>query len=97
MQIAILGTGVVGRTLASRLDELGHHIVMGARDPESTLARTGPVVVGDHDGCLEEARPRGRGPAREEPDAVFPRRRQVLLHERELARRDERPELGGTS
>lgn len=39
MDIAVLGTGVVGRTLAGRLDELGHRVAMGTRDPASTRAR----------------------------------------------------------
>ncbi|QZY28432.1 NADPH-dependent F420 reductase [Nocardioides coralli] len=40
MEIAVLGTGAVGRALAARLDELGHHVVVGTRDPEATVART---------------------------------------------------------
>jgi predicted dinucleotide-binding enzyme len=32
MRIAVLGTGMVGRTLAAKLDELGHEVV-GTRDP----------------------------------------------------------------
>lgn len=40
MKIAVLGTGHVGRALAGRLDELGHHVVVGTRDPQRTLART---------------------------------------------------------
>ena len=39
MRIAVLGTGVVGRTLAAGLHALGHDVVMGTRDPASTLAR----------------------------------------------------------
>lgn len=41
MKYAVLGTGIVGRTLADRLDELGHEVVLGTRDPEATRARTG--------------------------------------------------------
>lgn len=33
MRIAVLGTGVVGRTLAARLDELGHGRAGGAGEP----------------------------------------------------------------
>jgi predicted dinucleotide-binding enzyme len=40
MRIAILGTGTVGRTLADRLMQAGHNIIIGTRDPEATLART---------------------------------------------------------
>jgi predicted dinucleotide-binding enzyme len=46
MKIAILGTGMVGRTLAGKLDELGNDIVMGTRDPASTLARSGSDMRG---------------------------------------------------
>ena len=40
MKIAVLGTGIVGQTLAGRLAELGHQVTVGTRDPEATLART---------------------------------------------------------
>lgn len=40
MKIAVLGTGVVGRTLAARLDGLGHDAVIGTREPAATMART---------------------------------------------------------
>jgi predicted dinucleotide-binding enzyme len=40
MNIAVLGTGTVGRAVAARLDELGHRVTVGTRDPEATLART---------------------------------------------------------
>jgi 8-hydroxy-5-deazaflavin:NADPH oxidoreductase len=46
MKIAILGTGIVGRTLAVRLHEVGHDIVMGTRDLNATLARTGSDARG---------------------------------------------------
>lgn len=39
MHIAVLGTGMVGQTLAGRLSELGHEVVLGTRDPEESLAR----------------------------------------------------------
>ena len=39
MKIGVLGTGMVGRTLAARLTELGHTVVMGTRDPEATRGR----------------------------------------------------------
>jgi 8-hydroxy-5-deazaflavin:NADPH oxidoreductase len=42
MKIGVLGTGVVGRTLAGRLAGLGHDVVVGTRDPDATLARTEP-------------------------------------------------------
>lgn len=39
MRIAVLGTGMVGRALASGLARAGHSIIMGTRDPEATLVR----------------------------------------------------------
>jgi predicted dinucleotide-binding enzyme len=39
MRIAVLGTGMVGRAIASRLSGLGHEVVVGTRDVEKTLAR----------------------------------------------------------
>ena len=47
MNIAVLGTGTVGRALAGRLHELGHTVVVGTRDPQATLARTGPDGMGN--------------------------------------------------
>ena len=39
MKIAVLGTGMVGRTLSRRFVELGHEVVLGTRDPDATAAR----------------------------------------------------------
>lgn len=39
MRISILGTGGVGRTLAEKLVELGHDVMVGTRDPKELLAR----------------------------------------------------------
>src|SRR5690348_9742016 len=39
MKIGILGTGVVGQTLAAALAEKGHTVTIGTRDPAETLAR----------------------------------------------------------
>jgi predicted dinucleotide-binding enzyme len=47
MKIAVLGTGSVGRTIAGRLAELGHDVVIGTRDPAATLARTAPDGMGN--------------------------------------------------
>ncbi|MBO1332527.1 NADPH-dependent F420 reductase [Streptomyces sp. VRA16 Mangrove soil] len=38
MRYAVLGTGIVGRTLASRLVELGHDVRMGARSKDNPAA-----------------------------------------------------------
>ena len=39
MRIAIIGTGVVGRTLAQGLRDVGHDVVVGTRDPDATKRR----------------------------------------------------------
>jgi 8-hydroxy-5-deazaflavin:NADPH oxidoreductase len=40
MKIAVLGTGIVGRTIAGGCVQLGHEVVIGTRDPQATLTRT---------------------------------------------------------
>ena len=59
MDIAVLGTGIVGRTVAAGLTRIGHSVTVGTRDPDATLARTEPDGMGnppfatwqaDHDG-----------------------------------------------
>jgi len=47
MNIAVLGTGVVGQALAVKLSALGHEVTVGTRDVETTLARTEPGVMGN--------------------------------------------------
>ncbi|WP_069758742.1 NADPH-dependent F420 reductase [Streptomyces sp. LUP47B] len=47
MRYAVLGTGIVGRTLAGKLASLGHDVVIGTRDPGATLARTQPDGMGN--------------------------------------------------
>jgi 8-hydroxy-5-deazaflavin:NADPH oxidoreductase len=47
MKIAVLGTGTVGRTVAGKLADLGHDVVVGTRDPGSTMARTEPDAMGN--------------------------------------------------
>lgn len=39
MKISVLGTGMVGRALASRLHALGHDVVIGTRDTHETMRR----------------------------------------------------------
>lgn len=46
MRYAVLGTGVVGRTIAAKLASLGHEVTIGTRDPQATLARTEPDAMG---------------------------------------------------
>jgi predicted dinucleotide-binding enzyme len=47
MKIGVFGTGVVGRTVATKLGELGHQLFVGTRDPAETLARTGGDSYGN--------------------------------------------------
>jgi predicted dinucleotide-binding enzyme len=47
VNIAVLGTGMVGRAIAGRLHELGHSVVVGTRDPEATRRRTEPDGMGN--------------------------------------------------
>ncbi|MET8809417.1 NAD(P)-binding domain-containing protein [Streptomyces sp. NPDC004546] len=47
MRYAVLGTGIVGRTIAAKLTALGHETVIGTRAPEATLARTEPDGYGN--------------------------------------------------
>jgi len=47
MRYAVLGTGIVGRTIAAKLASLGHEVVIGTRDPETTLARSAPDAMGN--------------------------------------------------
>ncbi|HEV8450483.1 MAG TPA: NAD(P)-binding domain-containing protein [Gaiellales bacterium] len=46
MRIAVLGTGVVGQTLAGKLAELGHELVVGTRDVDALMARREPQRPG---------------------------------------------------
>lgn len=46
MRIAVLGTGVVGRTLAAGLATIGHEVSLGTRDPGASAARTEPDRYG---------------------------------------------------
>jgi 8-hydroxy-5-deazaflavin:NADPH oxidoreductase len=47
MNIAVLGTGMVGQAIAARLHQLGHAVVIGTRDPQATLARVEPDGMGN--------------------------------------------------
>lgn len=38
MKFGVLGTGVVGRTIASKLVQCGHEVMLGARDPDNPKA-----------------------------------------------------------
>lgn len=42
MKIAVLGTGMVGKAFADRLEELGHEVSVGTRNVDATMASTEP-------------------------------------------------------
>ncbi|GAA2694551.1 NADPH-dependent F420 reductase [Streptomyces lunalinharesii] len=46
MKIAVLGTGAGARAHIAKLAALGHDVHVGTRDPQATLARTGPDMMG---------------------------------------------------
>jgi len=46
MKIAVLGTGIVGRTLAEKLASSGHAVVIGTRDVGALMARTEGGLAG---------------------------------------------------
>ncbi|KUL38900.1 NADP oxidoreductase [Streptomyces sp. NRRL F-4489] len=46
-KIAVLGTGGGARAHAAKLLELGHEVHVGTRDPQTTLARTEPDMMGN--------------------------------------------------
>ena len=61
MRFGILGTGVVGKTIAVRLDDLGHDVIVGTRNPEETLSRTDPDQYGNPPfGAWQEEHPEVR-------------------------------------
>ncbi|MCI0685988.1 MAG: NAD(P)-binding domain-containing protein [Sporichthyaceae bacterium] len=47
MRIGILGTGTVGRTLGARLVQLGHEVVLGARQATNEAARQWASELGE--------------------------------------------------
>lgn len=46
MKIAVLGTGVVGQTIAEKLHTLGHQVMIGTRSESDTLAKSSPDNFG---------------------------------------------------
>jgi predicted dinucleotide-binding enzyme len=46
MRVAVLGTGIVGRTLATKLVELGHEVRMGSRTPDNAAAAEWVAATG---------------------------------------------------
>jgi 8-hydroxy-5-deazaflavin:NADPH oxidoreductase len=48
MEIGVLGTGTVGRTIGSKLVQLGHQVMMGSRDEANPKAITWAKEEGPH-------------------------------------------------
>jgi predicted dinucleotide-binding enzyme len=48
MNIGILGTGVTGQTIATKLTQLGHEVMMGSRDEANPTAVTWARDAGQH-------------------------------------------------
>jgi hypothetical protein len=46
MKITVLGTGVVGQTIAEKLSQLGHEVMIGTRGVKETLTKTKPDNFG---------------------------------------------------
>lgn len=46
MNIGVLGTGIVAKTIAGKLASLGHVVKMGTRDPKATLLREDKDMAG---------------------------------------------------
>lgn len=47
MRIAVLGTGIVGRSLAGKLADLGHDVLIGTRDVDALMRRTEGGIAGE--------------------------------------------------
>src|SRR3972149_12118334 len=46
MKIGVLGTGVVGQTIAEKVNQLNHEVMIGTRDVKNLLAKSGPDNFG---------------------------------------------------
>ncbi|MGW6393022.1 NADPH-dependent F420 reductase [Streptomyces sp. NPDC055103] len=46
MRYAVLGTGIAGRTIATKLASVGHEVTIGTRDPKATRAHSEPDGYG---------------------------------------------------
>lgn len=57
MRIGVLGTGVVGRTIGSKLVQLGHEVTMGSRSADNESATAWASEAGENaaHGTFEDA------------------------------------------
>ena len=46
MKFAIIGTGMVGRTVGGKLTETGHSVMLGTRDVSATMSRSATETQG---------------------------------------------------
>ena len=58
MRIGVLGTGMVGQALASRLVETGHDVVMGSRDAANEKAAAWLATQPERAGLAPSPTPR---------------------------------------
>jgi 8-hydroxy-5-deazaflavin:NADPH oxidoreductase len=47
MRFGVLGSGIVGRSIAGKLSELDHEVAIGTRDVEALMARREPDAMGN--------------------------------------------------
>jgi len=47
MKVAVIGTGMVGRSISAKLTQLGHQVVIGTRDKEKTYKQTETDIYGN--------------------------------------------------
>ena len=55
MKVSVLGTGMVGHALATKLAALGHDVMMGARESGNEKARAWATANGAKSGSFQEA------------------------------------------
>jgi predicted dinucleotide-binding enzyme len=55
MNIGIIGTGIVGKTIGSKLIELGHNVMMGSRTPNNEKASAWAAESGGSHGTFADA------------------------------------------
>ena len=57
MRLGVLGTGIVGNTLATKLVEVGHEVRMGSREPRNDKAVAWAAGAGEgaSEGSFEDA------------------------------------------
>jgi len=48
MKIGVMGTGMVGRAVAGKLQALGHEVLLGSRDPAAPAVRALGLAAGTH-------------------------------------------------